>query len=112
GRYSYPGLATIVDRRNERVPFARKLTRLIIARNVCADKTNGRSSGTSADRFDLSGVNNAVINSTSCSKIDIVTPGNSVIGIAMTYLNVRVTFRRSISSHWLIVNVGVINRAV
>jgi len=47
-----------------------------------------------------------------CAEVEIVRPGNGVIGVAMTYLNASVSFRRITGGDWLIVDVGIVNSAV
>src|SRR5438093_7061433 len=103
-----PGLATVISGGDEGVPFARETYRLVIARDISAQEPDGRAAGAATYRFDFSGVLDAV----RCADVEIISPRDAVIWIAVTYFDARVTFRRIPRGNRLIVDIGIVNSAI
>jgi len=108
GVHRRPRRAAIVGGGDERVPFAGETYRLIVASDIGAQEANGRAAGAATYRFDFGGVLDAV----GCADVEVISPRDTVIWIAVTYFDARVTFRRIPRGNRLIVDIGIVNSAI
>src|SRR5207247_2118896 len=89
-------------------PFATRLTRNPHEGNKGIGCRAGRAAGAATCRFDFS----VVLDAVRCADVEIISPRDAVIWIAVTYLDARVTFRRIPSGNRLIVDIGIVNSAI
>src|SRR5207237_8013455 len=87
---------------------AREAYRLVVAGEIGAQEANGRAAGATADCFDFGGILDAV----SCADVEVISPRDAIIGVAVTDLDARMAFWRIASRHGVIVDVGVVNGAI
>ena len=108
GIHCRPGRAAIVGGGDECVPFAGETYRLVVACDVSAGEAHCRSPGAATYRFNFG----CVLDAMGRPDIKVVSPGDSVIRIAVTDRHARMSFGRIARGYRLIVDVGVVNGAI